>query len=181
MRYRRATAVVGAEEVDVDNSAQLVWVGVGEGSHAGDAGVVDEDVEATVMTDRLLDQAFDIRLSGHVRGDSDRVATGSPDLLHTLAQLRPAARGDHNTRALAGEELGGRPSDASASARNQGHAAPERLDANPAVDVGRGPVRLRPGGAAGRRQARIGQLPFVHSHLGDQARCPSENRSDSIS
>ena len=58
-----------AEEVDVEHLADLVGLDLGEQAGDLDAGVVDQDVEAAEVLDRLADGLLPAVVAGHVEGD----------------------------------------------------------------------------------------------------------------
>src|SRR5699024_9174195 len=91
------------EQVHVEDRAPPVGVGVDEKLVAGDAGVVHDDVEATVQRLRVLGDL----LPRVVRGDVD-LQGGAADAVRDLGQ-RPAGGRDvhaHDDRTVAGEHLG---------------------------------------------------------------------------
>ncbi len=87
-----------ALEVDGDDGVPLLLGHVHEHPVAEDPGVVDEDVEAAELVDRLLDHATGAREVGDVLAVRDRLAAGGADLLDDLLgrrrgrRLRPRAR-----------------------------------------------------------------------------------------
>ena len=82
---------------------------------AGEAGVVDEEVEAAELVDGRLDERGDGVLVGHVRRDDVGVGVvlvgeGSGDVVEALL----AAGGEDDLCALAGEGVDGRATDTGA-------------------------------------------------------------------
>src|SRR5882757_4819232 len=97
----------------------------GEERVAQDAGVVDHDVQATELGDRVLDQALRAVPGGDVVGVRVRPSAGRDDLLRdlvgrpgigALAGVAAAQVVDHDGRALAGQQQGVLPADPAAGA-----------------------------------------------------------------
>ena len=66
--------------MDVDHLAELGDRHLGEALVAQDAGVVDEDVDASPVRHRTGDHLGDPRLVGHRSGKTDRLAAGRRNL-----------------------------------------------------------------------------------------------------
>jgi len=117
----------GPGEVHVEDLEPVIVSHLEHGLVAGDARVVDEDVESAVGLDDLLDGAAAITRLAHValvdahRGGvraGERVAKFSRGLV-----IASVARGEHG--ALAGQAAADRGADAAGAARDEGHATLE--------------------------------------------------------
>src|SRR5207244_7246730 len=69
----------GAQDVDLEHLADIVWVQVDDQAGNLDAGVVDDDVEAAELGDRALDAQLPAVVVGHVQREERGVAAGLLD------------------------------------------------------------------------------------------------------
>ncbi len=111
-----------AEEIRLEGAAHFVEVGVDRmraPAATGDAGVVDEDVEASELTRDRTDGRDDAVLVGDVELDG---AHGVAELAGRLLALREVAGADHDPIALTGELAGDLPADPAVTARDESDA-----------------------------------------------------------
>ena len=89
------------------------------------AGVVDEDVEAAEVTDRLVDHAQDLGFAGYVGLDRQRLGAERADFLRGRLGVRPGARVVDDDPFGAGTRQVQRngSADAGAAARDERHRA----------------------------------------------------------
>jgi hypothetical protein len=132
-----------------------------------DAGVVERDVEPTVLPGHPVDEGLDLGRVADVGPDVGRLATRAADLPFHLAAEVLAAAAEADPGPLCGEQDGGLPADAGGGAGDDHDLVRE---ATPSTCRGRGAGRrwYRECGGAGRRQptenrAPTGSLPHNHS------------------
>ena len=129
---RRAHAVEDALDVDVDDLAPGVGVGLAQmGDRLQDAGVADQDVEPSEGLDRGIHSGLDLPVARDVAWHGQGVR---PDLAGQFGDAVFAARNQHHLGAGLGQDAGGGFADAAACAGNQrdfvcqiGHVWPFRL------------------------------------------------------
>ena len=90
---------------------------------AGDAGVVDQHVEAPEALASVVDERVDRLGVGDV--EPTRGARPPAAVISSAAPRRLTTRGEHHGRASAGERQGDRPADAARRAGDEGHLAGE--------------------------------------------------------
>ena len=119
-------------EVHGDHRVPLRFVHAGDEAVAQDAGVVDHDVEAAELVDRLLDSAFRAVPGGDVVGVGDCRAAGGVDLgddlvrragVSALAGVAAAEVVDDDLGAFSGEQQRVFAADAAAGAGDDGDPA----------------------------------------------------------
>ena len=84
----------GGLEVGVDHRVPILLGKVDAVGAADDAGIIDEDVEAAELLQRLVDHALHRFDGGEVGGDDLRLAAERADLLHRFLGGRAADGGD---------------------------------------------------------------------------------------
>ena len=73
---------------------------------AGDGGVVDEDIDAAELFERLGEARLDLLFARHVHRDGQRLAAALLDFPFERGELVRAARRQHQARAVLGEQQG---------------------------------------------------------------------------
>ena len=90
---------------------------------AGDAGVVDQDVDLAELGDGGLDGGFDLLFVGDVERKGGGLAAGGGDFGDQFVQLLLIARGGGHGGAVFGEAQGAGASDALRGAGDEGYAS----------------------------------------------------------
>ena len=98
-----------------------------QGPERGHAGRRHQEIHATQLGHRLLDEGVDGLGGGHVGGHGERAAAALAHPGRDVGQLAPRAGGEDHRRALVGEGLRHRAADAPAGARDDGRLPVERL------------------------------------------------------
>ena len=97
MRHHRAAGQIGRDEIDLDDAPPDIGLELPQRRiAAGDAGIVDEDVDLAGVADKRVDGLADRRLVGDV--DDRGVDTAAP-LSAAAALSSAAASTSHNTTA----------------------------------------------------------------------------------
>ena len=108
LRNDRLRHVERAAQVHVDDSIEVARFNVHRLQRLGDAGVVDQSVDAAVLLDDCLRRCNACVLVGHVAGEAEvlfaQIARGALGVFLLKVQ-------DHHSRALCGERFGGRLAD----------------------------------------------------------------------
>ena len=113
-----------AEDIGLEDEAEVVDLDLLHGrlDGAGDAGGVDEDVDAPVGLQRLRHHTLDGRLVRHVRGNHERPAPLRLDLPLELLEGRDIARGQRQVRSFARQGQADVPAHALGGAGDEGDA-----------------------------------------------------------
>ena len=119
---RRLAEGERGRDVPVERLLERAHRRVGDRAGHRAARVVDHDVEAAELLDRRLDEALEVVEVGDVGGEDKRAPSERADLLGDLLELalRPGGDGHVGARLREGERRAG--ADATAGARDDGHA-----------------------------------------------------------
>src|SRR5258708_5375193 len=90
------------------------------------AGVVDQNIDPSVCRQDVVAQSHDVAFLTNIAYDRGRRAARLPDLVGDWAGGVLVYRGDDDMRAVIGEQLGGRCTDATATAGDNGDAIFEK-------------------------------------------------------
>jgi len=105
-----------AEDVDPIVQHEILLGGIGQfGRFAFDACVIERTVQAAEIHHRRLDQRFGISSLRYIAFQKNGLATRFGDQVRGFFTADHIDIGDHHTRTLAGKDLTGRPSDATAA------------------------------------------------------------------
>jgi hypothetical protein len=127
VRHRRGNPVQHTFDVDVDSAVPVVDLPTLERRMRHDAGVVEDDVDASVLLHRGVDQRLDLRGVGDVGHKSGRRAFRAGDLIDQRVKPLGAPRSEYDGRPALGEMSRRGVAQAAAGAGN---------DDNLACDVG---------------------------------------------
>ncbi len=129
------------DQVDVQDGVPAVLVGVGQLLVAGDAGVVDDDVDPAVLLLDVVGDSLRCVLAGDVQDEvvAVELAHQRLELAGSLGYVDPDDRG-----AVPVEDPGDLFADTAAGAGHQGHLAGQRADPVRRVDGLRGAGRADP-------------------------------------
>lgn len=112
----------GARQIDLESSVPAFERNArGRPLFAEYAGIVEADIKAAIALLGTLYQLFGEGLVAHVAGKREGVSSLAGDLSHKRIQLRFAPSGDDYFGARASKQLRGRPPDAGARTRYDGH------------------------------------------------------------
>ena len=118
-------AVEGADQVDLEDSPEVLGRHLGERSHPRDPRVVDDDVKPPQLGHGALHERLHLRVGGHVGDDREGPATGRGDQAGGLVEIGLRARGERHVGPGPRERDRHRSSQAPAGAGDDGHAAVE--------------------------------------------------------
>ena len=90
---------------------------------AGDAGVVDQDVDFAELGDDGFDRGFDLLFVGDVESEGGGLAAGGGDFADQFVQFFLIASGYGHGRAVFGEAQGAGASDALRRAGDEGYSS----------------------------------------------------------
>ena len=104
------------EEIELEALAQQRVVDLADLAFPGSSGIGDEDIDAAIDGDRLVEGGTDVGGIGDVGADADRIVAG---LLGGIGGLCGVEIDDDDMRAVLGEELCGRRADSAGAAGHQ--------------------------------------------------------------